>query len=122
MYALNNLDQPLLPTPGEQSSYIGFGCLFAAIAAEVAGTICMKLTTQADLWRIGAYVCYALSFSLFPIILKQIPLSVAYATWSAMGTVSITIISTMFFAEALNLRQICATGGIVVSVVLLQDF
>lgn len=122
MYLASTLGTPLLSIPEEQSSLIGFGYLLVAIIAEVAGTICMKLTTQADLWRIGAYVCYAISFSLFPIILKQIPLSVAYATWSAMGTCSITILSVVFFEEVLSLRQVCATGGILISVVLLQEF
>eukprot|EP00966_Prymnesium_polylepis_P192840 4469601-Prymnesium_polylepis.1 len=46
----------------------------------------MKLTVLSEWWRVAAYMCYAVSFSLFPTILQQIPLSVAYATWSSVGT------------------------------------
>lgn len=123
MYSPSNLDRPLLPIPEEKVvPFMGIVLLVAAIVSEVVGTTCMKLTVLSEWWRVAAYMCYAVSFSLFPTILQQIPLSVAYATWSSVGTVSITLVSLTFFEETLNLRQICATCGIVISVVLLQDW
>lgn len=107
---------------GRRSGTVAVCLLLAAIVSEVIGTTCMKLTQLSEWWRVMGYVCYAFSFSLFPTIIQRIPLSVAYATWSAMGTASIALVSVVFFDETLNRRQVFATCGILVSVVLLQEW
>lgn len=122
--ASNTLREHLLPIHVQEASFpiVGICFLFGAIFFEVIGTICMKLTAESELWRIGAYVSYALSFSLFPTVLKYIPLSIAYATWSGLGTMSVMLVSIFFFNEVLNLRQIVSISGIMVSVACLQQW
>jgi small multidrug resistance pump len=90
-----------------------------AILLEVSGTISMRQVHESEAWRAVAYVCYLSAFSLFPSILARIPLSVAYATWSAFGTAGVSAISVCVYGERLNARQALATITLVLSAILL---
>ena len=54
---------------------------------------------------IGTYAGYILCFSIFPLVLRSIPLGVAYAIWSGCGTVATVAIGSLFFGETMNLRK-----------------
>ena len=60
--------------------------LAVTISLEVFATCCMKLAATNHLWQIGVGVGYVACFSIFPFVLQRIPLGVAYAIWSGMGT------------------------------------
>ena len=61
--------------------------LAITIALEVVATTCMKFAANGPkAWYIGVGLGYTLCFSLFPLALRTMPLSVAYATWSGVGT------------------------------------
>ncbi|MBP2029598.1 small multidrug resistance pump [Methanohalophilus levihalophilus] len=45
------------------------------------------------------FVFYGISFSIFPIALKTIDVSIAYAIWSGVGTAAITVIGIYYFKE-----------------------
>lgn len=60
--------------------------LAVTISLEVFATCCMKLAATNRLWQIGVGVGYVACFSVFPFVLQRIPLGVAYAIWSGMGT------------------------------------
>jgi small multidrug resistance pump len=76
--------------------------LYAAIAFEVVGTTSLKLSE--GLTRLGWFVlCLALygtSFGLLAMSLKTLPVGVAYAIWSGVGTVLIALIGILWFQEA----------------------
>jgi small multidrug resistance pump len=123
------LSEPLITTradadPDDTGTSIVYArsALAAAILLEVGGTVCMRLVTSwpSELWRIPAYLAYAASFSLFPIILRFIPMSVAYATWSACGTAAIAIIGSAWFHDVVRWWQVIALVGISACVVLLH--
>lgn len=94
--------------------------LAIAIFLEVLGTVCMKMVEASEWWRLCAYVAYTFSLSLFPAILDTMSLSVAYATWSAVGTALVAAISVLAFEEEMRPRQVAALGGIICSVIVLQ--
>jgi small multidrug resistance pump len=76
--------------------------LYTAIAFEVVGTTSLKLSE--GMTRLGWFaLClglYATSFALLAISLKTIPVGVAYAIWSGLGTVLIALIGVLWFHEA----------------------
>lgn len=114
------LEEPLLDAVAPRPPWRGAACLAAAIALEVLGTMCMRLTRASEWWRVPAYVAYGASFSLFPWITRELPLALAYATWSAVGSAAIAVLGVLCFDETLCPRQWVALGGIVLSVAALH--
>ena len=112
---------PPAPSPLSQSiPHPGYLSLMAAIGFEVGGTLCMRLVPHSEWWRIPAYVCYGTAFSLFPVIVNEVPLAIAYATWSAVGSAAVAALSALCFDEGLSGLQGVAIGGIVCSIFLLH--
>lgn len=114
------LQEPLLVS--EETNYMyGVWMLTGSIVSEVLATLFMRLTQVSQLYRIPAYMLYGVSFSLFPSVIAIIPLSVAYATWSAVGMLFVTLCSFFLFGDALTGRQMLGLFGTVCSVVLMNS-
>ena len=96
--------------------------LFFAIAMEVSGTTCMKLSQGfTQLWpSILVFVFYAFSFTASTFALKTIDVSIAYAVWMALGTAIIAVIGMVWFHEPLSLLKVIALLTIMTGVVLLN--
>lgn len=75
--------------------------LSVAIAFEVAGTTCMKLSHGFTnlLPSVMMFVFYGLAFSCNTFVTKTLDLSITYAVWSGVGTVATAIIGIYFFKE-----------------------
>lgn len=82
--------------------------LAAAIAAETAATTLLKVSAgfSKPLPSVGTVLGYVLSFYLLSLVLKSVPLSTAYAIWSAAGTITIALIGAVWFSERLTPLQI----------------
>lgn len=82
--------------------------LAAAIVFEIIATTMLKVSEgfTKPLAAIGTVICYVVSFYLLSLVLKYVPLSMAYAIWSAAGTIAIALIGVLFFAERLTPVQI----------------
>ena len=96
--------------------------LILAILSEVAGTICMKLSAgfTKPLPSILMWVFYAICFSLLPLTLKKIDVSVAYAIWSGVGTALIATVGVLYFREPLTPLRVIGLVAIVAGVVALN--
>lgn len=94
--------------------------LVLAVAFECGGTFCMKLSDGfSQLWpSIGCLVLYGCCFAVFSKALQGIPLSVAYASWGALGIVLATAISTLAFKEPLNPMIVAGIAICIAGVVL----
>jgi small multidrug resistance pump len=99
---------------------MGWLLLSLAIAAEIVGTISLKYTNgfRTVLPSAIVLVSYAGSFYCLSLALKQrVPLSSAYAIWSAVGTAVIAVVGVIFFAERLNptkvLGLVAVIGGVI---------
>ena len=66
-------------------------------------------------------VFYLFAFVSLNFSLKAIPVSVAYAIWSGIGTAAIAIVGYYFFKETLTVTKIIAIGLIIAGVVLLNS-
>lgn len=78
--------------------------LSLAILFEVAGTLNMKLSEgfSKPLPSVLLVVFYICSLSFLTLSLKQIEISVAYAIWSGLGIMIITLIGYMFLRSRLT--------------------
>lgn len=97
--------------------------LALAITFEIGGTICLRLSDGFSKWPyvIGLCVGYVLAFWLLSLSLKLgMPLGMAYAIWSGLGTAIIAIIGVYLFKEPLFLMQWCGIVFIIGGVVLLN--
>lgn len=98
--------------------------LFLAIAFEIIGTSSIQASQQFTKWKPSLVVvgCFAFSFYFLSQALKSIPLSIAYAIWSAMGIVFISLIGVFYFKQKLDLAAIIGISLIIAGVVVIQLF
>jgi small multidrug resistance pump len=96
--------------------------LALAIASEVCATSCLKLTEgYTRLWpTVAVAVGYLLSFALLGRALVRIPVSVAYAVWSGVGTAAVAAIGATAFGESLGRLQWAGIALVVAGVVVLN--
>ncbi|MDY0390632.1 MAG: multidrug efflux SMR transporter [Desulfobulbus oligotrophicus] len=96
--------------------------LVLAIMFEVAGTVCMKLST--GFTRLVPTVLmvflYTVCFGFLTLSLKKIDVSVAYAIWSGIGTALIAAVGIIWFREPVTMLKICGILAIVGGVVVLN--
>lgn len=96
--------------------------LLAAILLEVCGTTSMKLSEGYTklLPSVLVWVFYTASFICGAFALKGIPLSVAYAIWSALGIALVTTVGIFYFREPVTILRIIAFGVIMAGVIMLR--
>jgi small multidrug resistance pump len=96
--------------------------LVLAIASEVAGTAGLKASE--GFGRVGpsvlAVIGYALAFYFLAQSLRYIPLGVAYAIWSGLGTVGSVLLGLLIWKEVLGPIHVFGIALIVVGVVVLN--
>uniref|UniRef100_A0A7S3K3Q7 EamA domain-containing protein n=1 Tax=Aureoumbra lagunensis TaxID=44058 RepID=A0A7S3K3Q7_9STRA len=96
----------LIPKGGASPPLSTGVLLGMTITLEVLATTCMKLATTNKAYYVGVALGYGLCFSIFPMVLRQMPLAVAYAIWSGAGTALTTLVSFICFGEPLTLRKV----------------
>ncbi|AWM18468.1 multidrug efflux SMR transporter [Bacillus inaquosorum] len=97
-----------------------FLCL--AILFEVAGTVSMKLSSGFTKLTPSVLLIFFYGGSLFflTLTLKSFDVSVAYAVWSGMGIVLITVVGFLFFQENVSVMKLISIGLIIGGVVSLN--
>ncbi|NYT64129.1 multidrug efflux SMR transporter [Alcaligenaceae bacterium] len=98
--------------------------LAVAIAAEIVATTALKASDGfTRLYpSLLTVVGYSLSFYCLAIALRVIPVGVAYAVWSGVGIVAISLIGYLLFKQALDTAGLIGIGLIVAGVVVLNVF
>lgn len=96
--------------------------LFVAILLEVAATIFMKLSDGFSklVPTLMMGLLYGISFFPLAIALKKMEVSTAYAVWSAVGTVLVTMMGMFLFKESMSMLKVFAIALIIVGVVTLN--
>ena len=98
--------------------------LLLAILLEAIGTSALQASAQFT--RLGPTllmaVCYIASFYLLSIVLKTIPVGIAYAVWSGLGIVLIAIVGYYRFGQALDTPAILGIGLIISGVLVVNLF
>lgn len=98
------------------------GYLLLAIVSEVIGTTALRLSEgfTKPIPGIVVVIGYGVAFYLMSQALKDIPMGIAYAIWSGVGTVGIIGVGLVLFREQLDPPKIAGVVLIVIGVVLLN--
>lgn len=98
--------------------------LAAAILFETIGTTALKASDGfSRLWpSLLSAVAYGASFWLLAIVLRTIPVGIAYAIWSGLGIVLITAIGYLLFNQRLDTPAMIGLGLIVAGIVVINLF
>ncbi len=102
--------------------YAAVGLLLAAIATEVAATAALPRTQgfKDPMWSVAVIVGYAASIWLLALVVRQMPVSTAYAIWSGLGTAAVAVIGALWLGESLNPLKVAALAMIITGVVVLN--
>lgn len=95
-----------------------------AIVTEVIGTSSLKASDGFS--RLGPSLLtimgFGTSFFFLSLTLRTIPISIAYAVWSGVGIVLITLVGWFFFGQRLDLPALIGIAIIAAGVIVLNLF
>jgi small multidrug resistance pump len=93
--------------------------LTIAIVAEVAATVALRLADglSRPLPVAVVVVGYAVSFWMLALVLRQLPVGLTYAVWSAAGTALIAAIGIVAFGEPATAVKLASLALIIMGVV-----
>jgi len=98
--------------------------LAVAIIAEVAATTALKASEEFT--KLGpsivVIVGYGIAFYCLTLVLRTIPVGIAYAIWSGLGIVLIAIVGAILFRQIPDLPAIIGMALIVCGVVIVNVF
>ncbi len=113
--------------PGPQTAAvnsIAYLYLGIAIVAEVAATTALKASEGfSRLWPSVAVVLgYAVAFYFLSLTLKSIPTGIAYAIWSGVGIVLISVLGWVVYRQTLDMPALLGMGLILAGVLVINLF
>lgn len=103
---------------------IGYLYLAIAIVAEVVGTSALKASDGFTRTWPSLIVAagYGTAFYFLSLVLRTVPVGVAYAIWSGVGIVLIAAIGWLFMRQTLDAGAVLGIGLIVAGVAVIQLF
>jgi len=101
---------------------VAMAVLLLAIGIEVGATAALP---RADgfhdpFWTTIVLSGYAVSIWMLAIVVRQVPVSVAYAIWAGLGTAAIAVVGVVLLGESWDLTKVLALTLIIVGVVVLN--
>src|SRR5690554_293976 len=101
-----------------------YAYLAVAIVSEVIATTALKASDGfTQFWpSVVTVIGYAIAFYCLALTLRVIPTGVAYAIWSGVGIVLISVVGWLAFKQSLDLPAILGMGLIVAGVVVINVF
>lgn len=98
--------------------------LAVAIVAEVIATTALKSSEGFSrlLPSIVVVVGYGIAFYCLSMTLKTLPTGIAYAIWSGVGIVLVSLIGWLVHKQTLDLAAILGMGLIIAGVVVINVF
>ncbi len=99
-----------------------YSLLVIAIVFEVLGTSAMQAAQHFTRpWPTAMMVvCYAIAFYFLSLTLRTLPVGIAYAVWSGLGIVLISIVGFVVFGQTLDLAAVVGLGLIIAGVLVLN--
>ena len=96
--------------------------LFLAIVLEVVGTSGLKAQFTKLVPSVITVIAYVCAFYFLGLTLKTLPVGIAYAIWSGVGVVLISLIGLLFFKQSLDLPAVVGLGLIIAGVIIINIF
>jgi small multidrug resistance pump len=95
-----------------------------AIVAEVAAPTALKSSAGfSRLWpSVAVVVGYAVAFYFLALTLKTLPTGIAYAIWSGVGIVLISLLGWLVHRQTLDLPALLGMGLIMAGVLVINLF
>lgn len=102
----------------------GYVYLAIAIAAEVIATTSMKALAgfSRPVPLLLVIVGYSLSFWMLALVVKSIPVGIAYAIWAGLGIVLVSVAAALIYGQRLDLPAALGMALIIAGVVVIQMF
>lgn len=98
--------------------------LFLAIVAEVIATSSLK--TAEGFTKLGpsliVVIGYIAAFYLLSLVLRSMPVGIAYAIWSGVGIILLAIVGAFAFREIPDLPAVIGMGLIIAGVIVIHVF
>ena len=98
--------------------------LMVAIIAEVVGTSALKASDgfSRPVPLLITVAAYAVAFFFLALTLRTIPMGIAYAVWSGIGIVLISLVGWLMFRQSLDAPALVGLGLIIAGVVVINGF
>ncbi|WP_225775504.1 DMT family transporter [Pseudomonas sp. Marseille-Q5115] len=98
--------------------------LAIAICAEVIATVSMKAVKgfSTPLPLALVIVGYGIAFFMLTLVVRSIPVGIAYAIWAGMGIVMVSIAALFIYGQRLDVPAMAGMALIVAGVVVIQLF
>jgi small multidrug resistance pump len=98
--------------------------LAIAICAEVIATVSMKAVKgfSTPLPLMLVIIGYGIAFFMLTLVVRSIPVGIAYAIWAGMGIVMVSIAALFVYGQRLDVPAMAGMGLIVAGVVVIQLF
>ena len=96
--------------------------LAIAIIFEVFGSTMLKASNgfKKILPVVGIVIGYVLAFYTLSLSLKTLPLGLAYAIWSGVGTALTALVGIIIYKEGLSIKKLLGLGLIIGGVSILN--
>ncbi len=103
---------------------MGYFYLALAIVAEVVATSALKSSQEFTrvVPSLIVVLGYGIAFYLLSIVLKTIPIGVAYAIWAGLGIALVVAVAAILFRQIPDTPAIIGIGLIISGVVVINVF
>jgi len=98
--------------------------LALAIVAEVAATSALKASAEFSklVPSLIVIVGYGVAFYLLTLVLRTVPVGIAYAVWAGLGIVLVAITGAILYKQLPDVAAVIGMGLIVAGVVIINVF
>ena len=103
---------------------MGYWYLTLAIVSEVIATLSLKSSEQfTRLWpSLLVVIGYLCAFYFLSLVLKTIPIGIAYAIWAGVGIALVAILSAIIYGQIPDIAAMIGMAFIVAGVVIINVF
>lgn len=103
---------------------MGYVYLALAIVAEVVATSALKSSQEFTrvVPSLVVVLGYGIAFYLLSLVLKTIPIGVAYAIWAGLGIALVVAVAAVLFGQTPDMPAIIGIGLIMSGVVVINVF
>ncbi|MDN2662536.1 multidrug efflux SMR transporter [Psychromonas sp. 14N.309.X.WAT.B.A12] len=103
---------------------MGYWYLAIAIISEVIGTLALKASDGFSHWVYSGVcvIAYIIAFYFLSLVLKTVPIGIAYAIWAGMGIVLVAAVGALVYKQIPDLAAIIGMAFIIIGVVILNVF